>query len=63
MDWILSIQNGGKPEVGIPEGKSAIGLAYAIVESGLTESKIKVSDVISGKIDNYQKDIDISQNI
>ena len=63
MDWILSIQNGGKPEVGIPEGKSAIGLAYAIVESGLSESKIKVSDVISGKIDNYQKDIDISQNI
>jgi predicted dehydrogenase len=63
MDWILSIQNGGKPEVGIPEGKNAIGLAYAIVESGLSESKIKVSDVISGKIDNYQKDIDISQNI
>ena len=38
-------------------------LQTAIVESGLSESKIKVSDVISGKIDNYQKDIDISQNI
>ena len=63
LDWVRAIEKGMNPEVGVLEGKNALGLAYSIMESGISKTKVKVSDVISGKINSYQKDIDISEDI
>ena len=63
MDWVRAVEKSEAPEVGVLEGKNALGLAYSIVESGLSQKKVKVRDVISGEINGYQKDIDISEEI
>ena len=52
LDWVRAIEKGMNPEVGVLEGKNALGLAYSIMESGISKTKVKVSDVISGKINS-----------
>ena len=49
--------NNKKPEVGFNEGIEALGLAYGLIESGLKGKLIKLDDVISGKEDIYQREI------
>ena len=57
LDFYRSIINNKKPEVGFNEGIEALGLAYGLIESGLKGKLIKLDDVISGKEDIYQREI------
>ena len=57
LDFYRSIINNKKPEVGFDEGIEALGLAYGLIESGLKGKLIKLEDVISGKEDIYQREI------
>ncbi|MBK00298.1 MAG: hypothetical protein CMB48_04965 [Euryarchaeota archaeon] len=57
IDFYRSIIKNKKPEVGYDEGIKALGLAYGLIESGIKGNVIKLKDVISGKEDIYQKEI------
>ena len=57
IDFYRAIIENKKPEVGYDEGIKALSLAYGLIESGLSGRVIKLKDVISGKEDLYQKEI------
>ncbi|MBD3181599.1 hypothetical protein GF312_04850, partial [Candidatus Poribacteria bacterium] len=56
-DFLDAIQNGRQPEVTGEVGMKAKALCESIFESGECGEAVKYDDVISGKIDAYQKPI------
>jgi len=56
-DFLDAIKNNRKPEVTGWDGFAAQAICEAIYESALSGQAVKVDDVISGKIEAYQKDI------
>ncbi len=57
-DFIDAIDKGRQPEVTGYDGLKAKAVCYALYESALAGKWIKVADVMSGKINAYQKPID-----
>jgi predicted dehydrogenase len=53
-----AIRNGRSPEVDGPAGLRAVALVYAILESAAVGESVRMEDVLSGKIDAYQREID-----
>ena len=56
-EFIRAIQAGGKPDNDGWEGLQDIVIAYAITESSLSGQPVKIADIISGKIEGYQKEL------
>lgn len=63
QDFVEAIEQGGQPEVGAEGGMAALGLVYAVLESGHCGQPVKMADVIAGRISDYQSEINRSAGI
>jgi len=57
-DFIDALSIGRDVEIDATEGLNSKAVSEAIYESGKSGQVVKVSDVISGKVNAYQKDVD-----
>ncbi|MDA0710573.1 MAG: Gfo/Idh/MocA family oxidoreductase [bacterium] len=57
-DFIDALSTGRDVEIDAVEGLNSKAVSEAIYESGKSGQVVKVSDVISGKVNAYQKDVD-----
>lgn len=57
-DFGTAIREGHAPEVTADLGARAVAIAYAMLESGVCGQAVTVADVMSGKVDTYQREID-----
>lgn len=57
-DFIDAISTGRNVEIDAEEGLRSKAVSIALYESGKSREVVKVNDVISGKINAYQRDID-----
>ena len=57
QDFVEAIENRREPEVGPEGGMKALGLLYAVLESGETGKPVKLADVLSGRVSEYQREI------
>ena len=58
LDWIRAIERGGQPECNGAEGLRDLACAYAIVESDMAGREVRVAEVESGGLREYQRGID-----
>jgi predicted dehydrogenase len=56
-DWFDAIRAGGQPETSGEEGLRDLATAFAIPESSLAGGPVAVADVLSGRVDAYQREI------
>ena len=56
-EFIRAIQTGEKPDNDGWEGLRDIAVSYAITESSWFGRPVRVEDVISGKVEGYQKEL------
>ncbi len=57
-DFIDALSTGRKVEIDAEEGLRSKAVSEAIYESGLSRQVVKVADVLSGKVNAYQRDVD-----
>lgn len=57
LDWLRAIRSGTQPETDGREGVRDLATAFAIMESATARRPIDVADVLSGKVDAYQREI------
>lgn len=57
-DFIDALSTGRDVEIDAAEGLKSKAVSEAIYESGTSGQVVKVADVISGKVDAYQRDVD-----
>lgn len=57
-DFLTAIQRGEQPEASGEEGLRDLATAMAIMESATAGGAVKVADVLSGKVNAYQQEID-----
>lgn len=60
QDFANAILNRQQPEVTGEDGLRAVALCYAILESGYLRMPVSFSDVLEGKVDAYQNEINAS---
>jgi len=63
LDMVQAAETGGQPEVGPKEGMDALGLAYALMESGAKGAPVTVEDVVEGRESAFQDEIDAEMGI
>jgi len=56
-EFIRAIQAGDKPDNHGWEGLNDIVVSYAITESSWFNQPVKIEDVLSGKVEGYQKEL------
>ena len=57
-DFIDALAKGRDVEIDAYEGLLSKSVSEAVYESGKSRQVVKVSDVVSGKVNAYQKDLD-----
>ena len=57
-DWLRSIRTGRPMEVSGEEGLRDLACSYAVLESATLNRPVKVADVLSGRVAEYQREID-----
>jgi predicted dehydrogenase len=57
FDWLRAIRSGTQPETDGREGLRDLATAFAIMESATARGPVEVEDVLAGRIDGYQRDI------
>lgn len=57
-DWLTAIARGTDPETSGREGLRDLAAAYAILESNRAGRTVTLSEVLSGQVDAYQREID-----
>jgi len=57
LEFLRAIKEGREMETSGREGLRDLAASYALIESSLTKSSIKVDDVESGRIGSYEKEI------
>ncbi len=57
-DFIDALSKGRPVEIDAEEGLRSKAISEAVYESGKSGQVVKVADVLSGKIDSYQRDVD-----
>jgi len=62
-DFAEALIHGRKPEVDASDGLKAVVLTYAICESSFLNEPVRIEDVESGKIREYQQEIDEAYGI
>ena len=63
LDMVHAAETGGQPEVGPKEGMDALGLAYALMESGAKGAPVSIEDVVEGRESAFQDEIDVDMRI
>ena len=63
LDMVHAAESGMQPEVGPREGMYALGLAYALLESGMNGLPVTVDDVVDGRSSAFQDEIDTEMGI
>jgi hypothetical protein len=63
LDMVHAAETGGQPEVGPKEGMEALGLAYALMESGAKRAPVSIEDVVEGRESGFQDEIDVEMGI
>jgi 1,5-anhydro-D-fructose reductase (1,5-anhydro-D-mannitol-forming) len=58
LDWLRAIERGGDPETSGPEGLRDLACAYAILESSALGRQVTLDEVLDGRVDAYQREID-----
>ncbi len=54
-DWLDAIRRGGQPETSGEEGLRDLACAYALVESAKAGRAVRVEEVLSGELEDYQE--------
>jgi len=62
-DFFEAVSKGLKPETDGWDGLKSIAICYAIVESAILSEPVKISDVETGQVDSYQREINEHYNI
>ena len=57
-DFIDALSEGRPVEIDAEEGLRSKAVSEAIYESGQSGQVVQVADVLAGKVDGYQRDID-----
>jgi predicted dehydrogenase len=57
LDWLTAIQQGRPPEMTGAEGMLDLALSYAILESGILGRAVTPEEVLSGAVEEYQREI------
>ena len=57
-DWLAAIREGRPAETSGDEGLRDLAASFAIVESSLAGRAVSVTEVLSGAVDAYQRDLD-----
>ncbi len=57
-DFVDALAKGRNVEIDAEEGLKSKAISEAIYESGKSGKVVKVADVIRGKVDAYQRDVD-----
>ncbi|MDP6502169.1 MAG: Gfo/Idh/MocA family oxidoreductase, partial [Planctomycetota bacterium] len=57
-DWIQAIRHARRPVNHGSEGLRDIAVSYGVIESSLLRETVSIEDILSGKVANYQKEID-----
>jgi predicted dehydrogenase len=57
-DWLAAIREGRPAETSGEEGLRDLAASFAIVESSLAGRAVALTDVLSGTVDAYQRDLD-----
>jgi 1,5-anhydro-D-fructose reductase (1,5-anhydro-D-mannitol-forming) len=57
LDWLQSIERGQPMETDGEEGLRDLACSYALLESATLNRPVKVADVLSGRADTYQQEI------
>jgi predicted dehydrogenase len=58
LDWLQSIERGTQPQTSGPEGLRDLATAFALLESDLAARPVRVEDVVSGRLRDFQKPLD-----
>jgi 1,5-anhydro-D-fructose reductase (1,5-anhydro-D-mannitol-forming) len=58
LDWLTAIRAGRQPETSGMEGLRDLATAFAILESSASGGPVRVADVLSGRVNAYQRPID-----
>ena len=58
LDWFTAIRAGSQPEMSGMEGLRDLATAFSIMESATDGGPVKVADVLAGRVDAYQREID-----
>ncbi len=60
LNFVRAVQENKSPETGPREGMAAVAMIYAELESSKVEKSVCIDDVMSLRIDSYQREIDSS---
>jgi predicted dehydrogenase len=63
LDFLRGIEEGRDPETSGVEGTRDLATSYAIVESALAGRPVRVEDVLSGRVEAYQAEINAHYNL
>jgi predicted dehydrogenase len=58
LDWLRAIERGGDPETSGQEGLRDLACAYAILESSALGRQVTLDEVLDGRADAYQREIE-----
>ncbi len=58
LDWLRAIQENRPPETDGLEGLRDLATAYSLLESHVAGTRVRVADVLEGRIREYQRPID-----
>lgn len=58
LDWLRAIEQGSDPETSGAEGLRDLACAFAMLESSVAGRTVSVDDVLEGRVDAYQREID-----
>ena len=58
LDWLQAIARGGDPETSGEEGLRDLACAFAILESSALGRQVTLEEVLDGRADGYQREID-----
>jgi 1,5-anhydro-D-fructose reductase (1,5-anhydro-D-mannitol-forming) len=56
-DWLTAIERGGQPETDGEVGLYDLAAAYAMIESSALGRAVTMTEVLEGKVDQYQREI------
>jgi 1,5-anhydro-D-fructose reductase (1,5-anhydro-D-mannitol-forming) len=58
LDWLSAIRAGRQPEASGEEGLRDLATAFSIMESATAGGPVAVTDVLAGRVNAYQREID-----
>jgi predicted dehydrogenase len=58
LDFLRSVETGRPMETDGMEGLRSLACSYAVLESSHADRPVKVEDVLTGKVDAYQREVD-----